>query len=289
MSQDILDKQKLISELRQIHKELVGIYSSIFKYKFENIEVFENYIKEQYNENAISKKNQETWNENFCHRAAYTLLNKILFVRICEDKGFMRNSEDYIVGEIDNPYIGEKLSKRGLQKWTGIITNYTLGELVKFAFLDMQKSYNNIVLYKDDKYEILNPTNEELNLKFLDGDQSTQEYVLEFEKILNDIIEKLDTDKFNFEKADGNILGDVYEKFMNRETRKAIGQFYTPNFVIEYILDKTVAEADVVKNPFVTVADISCGSGHFLIFYFIIFLLLILSNITTAPSTNCFP
>ena len=75
----------------------------------------------------------------------------------------------------------------------------------------------------------------------------------------------MDTNNYNFNNTDGNILGDVYEKFMDRETRKAIGQFYTPEFVIEYILNNTVAEADVVENPFVSVADISCGSGHFLI------------------------
>ena len=62
-----------------------------------------------------------------------------------------------------------------------------------------------------------------------------------------------------------SILGDVYEKFMDRETRKAIGQFYTPDFVIEYILNNTVAEADVIENPFVSVLDPACGSGHFLI------------------------
>lgn len=265
MEQNILDKPKLISELRGIHNELVNLYNEIFNYKFTNNKEFSDYIKEQYNQNNIKSEDRKAWNENFCHRASYTLLNKILFVRICEDKGFMRNSDDYIAGEIGNPHIGEKLSKRGLQKWTSIITNSTFGELINFAFLDMKESYNNIVLYKDNKYEILNPTDEELDLKYTDGNQETKKNVLEFENVLSNIIEKLDTERFNFAETDSNILGDVYEQFMDRETRKAIGQFYTPEFVIEYILKNTVLEADVVENPFVTVADISCGSGHFLI------------------------
>ena len=265
MEHNVLDKQKLISELREIHNKLVNLYNKIFDYKFTNNNEFSDYIKEQYNQNNIKRNDQKVWNENFCHRASYTLLNKILFVRICEDKGFMRNPEDYIAGEIASPHIGEKLSKKGLQKWASVISNYTFGELIEFAFLDMKKSYNNIVLYKDNKYEILNPTEEELDLKFIEGDSGTKKIVVEFEKILSDIIEKLDTEKFDFAKTDSNILGDVYEQFMDRETRKAIGQFYTPEFVIEYILTNTVAQADVVENPFVTVADISCGSGHFLI------------------------
>jgi len=265
INENILEKSKLISELKEIHIELVEVYKRIFDYKYKIDENFKAFIDKDYKENGIISKEQLAWNDNFCHRASYTLLNKILFIRICEDKGFMLNPEDYVAGDLQDPHIGEKLSKIGLQKWANLVTNYTLGELVKFAFLDMKKSYSNIVLYKEDKYEILNPTNEELSLKYLGGDEETKQIVLEFENVLNSIVEKLDTNNFDLKNTDGNILGDVYEKFMDRETRKAIGQFYTPEFVIEYILKNTVAEADVVENPFVSVADISCGSGHFLI------------------------
>jgi len=281
MEHNIIDKQKMISELKQIHEQLVELYIDIFDYKFNNNEEFAEYIKNQYKENGVSQKDQEKWNKNFCHRAAYTLLNKILFVRICEDKGFMRNPEDYIAGEINNPNVGEKLSKKGVQKWASIITNYTFWELVKFAFHDMRKSYRNIELYKEDKYELLNPTNEELELKYINKKETTKNLVLRFENILNNIVDKLDSSEVDFGEADSNILGDVYEKFMDRESRKSIGQFYTPDFIIEYILKNTVAEADVVENPFVSVADISCGSGHFLIMAYDMLKKKFMENLTT--------
>ena len=265
ITENRFDKSKLISELKEIHIELVEVYKKIFDFKYRTNEDFEALIDKEYKENKISSGEQQVWNDNFCHRASYTLLNKILFIRICEDKGFMLNPEDYVAGEPKDPHIGKKLSRIGLQKWANLVTNYTLGELVKLAFLDMKKSYGNIALYKDDKYEMLTPTTEELSLKYLDGDEEAQKLVLQFENALSNIVEKLDTNNYNFNNTDGNILGDVYEKFMDRETRKAIGQFYTPEFVIEYILNNTVAKADVVENPFVSVADISCGSGHFLI------------------------
>ena len=128
--ENTLDKSKLISELKEIHIELVKVYKKIFEYKYYTNEGFKTFIDEEYEENGISSKEQQAWNDNFCHRASYTLLNKILFVRICEDKGFMLNPEDYIAGEPKDPHIGEKLSKIGLQKWANLITNYTLGELV---------------------------------------------------------------------------------------------------------------------------------------------------------------
>ena len=265
ITENTFDKLKLISELKEIHIELVEVYKKIFDYKYRTNADFEAFIDKEYKENKISDGEQQVWNDNFCHRASYTLLNKILFIRICEDKGFMLNPEDYVAGEPKDPHIGKKLSRIGLQKWANLVTNYTLGELVKLAFLDMKKSYGNIALYKDDKYEMLTPTTEELSLKYLDGDEEAQKLVLQFENALSNIVEKLDTNNYNFNNTDGNILGDVYEKFMDRVTRKAIGQFYTPEFVIEYILNNTVAKADVVENPFLSIADISCGSGHFLI------------------------
>src|SRR5690625_344733 len=52
---------------------------------------------------------------------------------------------------------------------------------------------------------------------------------------------------------------------MDRETRKDLGQFYTPDFVIDYILENTLKEVNIIEKPFVTILDPACGSGHFLI------------------------
>jgi len=263
-----LDKERLISDLKEIHSDLVEMYKDLFKKKCTEDEVFANYLNNQYQENGVKSTDKDKWNDNFCHRASYTLLNKILFIRICEDKGFMLNKEsDTIMGQALDEHIGKKLCNIGLQKWTSLVTHYTLGELLSLAFDDMQKSYQKIALYKEDKYEKLNPTKEDFERKFkLKKSEYEKSIIYKFEELIAKVIEKLDTARYNFgQKTDGNILGDVYEKFMDRETRKAIGQFYTPDFVIEYILNNTVAEADVVENPFVKVLDPSCGSGHFLI------------------------
>jgi len=61
-----------------------------------------------------------------------------------------------------------------------------------------------------------------------------------------------------------NLLGDAYQKNTDIEVRKSIGQYYTPEYIIKYILDNTVGKADIVENPFIKVIDISCGAGYFL-------------------------
>lgn len=232
-----MKKIKIISELREIHKVLFEFYRKIFDHKYEKSLEFKKFIDSEYKRSAVTGKNKKSWNDNFCCRASYTLLNKILFVRICEDKGFIRNTENCTGGKI------KKYCR---------VANCTLGELIEIVFNYMKSSCSNVNLYREGKYEMLNPGNEDTGLKY-------------FENILGSIVEKLDPSRYNFKDTDENILGDVYEKFMDRDARRAAGRFYTPEFVVEYMLKKTVDKADVVENPFVTLADISCGSGHFLI------------------------
>lgn len=261
-----LEKEILISDLKRLHKEIVTVYKNIFKYKIANNNEFRNLINKEYKDGKVfDEEGKKVWNNQFFHRSAYTLLNKILFVRICEDKGFMLNDEDRVMGQEVNPNAGQKLSMLGLQKWTTLISNYSLSELIRFAFKDMNRTYNNISLYKEDKYDWLIPNKNDVELKFNNPEVYEGTYFNEFEQLMHNIIDTLDTSHYDFNKSSDNVLGDVYERFMDRETRKALGQFYTPDKVIKYILQNTVQSADVVENPFIKVLDPSCGSGHFLI------------------------
>lgn len=61
------------------------------------------------------------------------------------------------------------------------------------------------------------------------------------------------------------ILGEDYEKSMEKDKRKKNGSFYTPDFIVDYIIENTMENIDVIKNPFLKVLDPSCGSGYFLI------------------------
>lgn len=61
------------------------------------------------------------------------------------------------------------------------------------------------------------------------------------------------------------VLGKEYETLMDREKRKTYGSFYTPDFIINYIIENTIMDLDVLQNPFVRVIDPACGVGYFLI------------------------
>ncbi|MBV4445647.1 N-6 DNA methylase [Clostridium tyrobutyricum] len=64
---------------------------------------------------------------------------------------------------------------------------------------------------------------------------------------------------------DVDLLGYEYENSLDKKGRKIKGAFYTPPFIIDYILKYTMGNLDVLKNPFVKILDPACGCGYFLI------------------------
>ncbi len=90
---------------------------------------------------------------------------------------------------------------------------------------------------------------------------------------------------YEFSAIPADILGQVYEQFLGKvirlteghrakveekpEVRKAGGVFYTPTYVVDYIVKQTVGELVRGKTPKevsdITILDPACGSGSFLL------------------------
>ena len=67
--------------------------------------------------------------------------------------------------------------------------------------------------------------------------------------------------KYDFSQIDRDMLGKMYEQFITKEERKRLGQFYTPEPIIDYILDQTGYINNIEDKKII---DISCGSGGFI-------------------------
>lgn len=102
--------------------------------------------------------------------------------------------------------------------------------------------------------------------------------------ILNDIIHGLydSSDgifKYDFAAIDADVLGNIYEEYLghvlkkgkgkvseNHLHRKEMGIYYTPTFVVDYIVKNTLGELLKQKGDGkIKVLDPACGSGSFLI------------------------
>ena len=101
-----------------------------------------------------------------------------------------------------------------------------------------------------------------------------------------DICQKLadPSSPYDFNQIPVSILGSIYERFLGKvvhatdkrvkveekpEVRKAGGVYYTPEYIVRYIVNETVGRLIEGKTPaeisLMAFADIACGSGSFLI------------------------
>jgi type I restriction-modification system DNA methylase subunit len=65
---------------------------------------------------------------------------------------------------------------------------------------------------------------------------------------------------FDFTKITGDILGNLYERFLDVDKRKKLGEYYTPFYVARYVLERIGFYDE--PGPLI---DPGCGSGTFLI------------------------
>lgn len=69
---------------------------------------------------------------------------------------------------------------------------------------------------------------------------------------------------YDFNIIPVELISNIYEILLGREARAKDNAFYTPNFLVEYILDKTTLGFLKEHNKY-TILDPACGSGVFLV------------------------
>ncbi|MGI9059001.1 MAG: Eco57I restriction-modification methylase domain-containing protein [Ktedonobacteraceae bacterium] len=187
--------------------------------------------------------------------AVQMTIDRIIFLRICEDRGI----EEY-----------ERL--KALLKGSNVYTRLCN------LFLEADDRYNSGLFHFQKEKDFPEPP-----------DTLTQDLVID-DKPLKEIVKRLyyPDSPYEFSALPANVLGQVYEQFLGKiirlssthqvtveekpEVRKAGGVYYTPNFIVEYIVQHTLSKLLEGKKPGVRgsaskikIVDPACGSGSFLI------------------------
>lgn len=185
--------------------------------------------------------------------AVQLTIDRIIFLRICEDRG------------IEPP---ERLLRIANGK-------ATYQQLIK-RFKDADDRYNSGLFHFNPKEK--NAT---------DLDTVTLKLKID-DKPLQQIIRSLYLpNPYEFSVIPADILGQIYERFLGKviqvagkratveekpEVKKAGGVFYTPSYVVEFIVSETVDKLIEGKTPKqvekIKILDPACGSGSFLIIAF---------------------
>ncbi|HHY58286.1 MAG TPA: N-6 DNA methylase [Chloroflexi bacterium] len=184
--------------------------------------------------------------------AVQQTIDRIIFLRICEDRGL----EPY--GELMGLQNGTQLYARLVQK-----------------FLEADRRYNSgLFHFSAEKGQSTAP------------DTLTPGLTLD-DKVLKDIFKHLyyPDSPYEFSVLPAGILGQVYERFLGKvarltpgrqvkieekpEVRKAGGVVYTPEFIADYIVRQVLARLldgrTVATAAKLRLLDMACGSGIFLI------------------------
>ena len=184
--------------------------------------------------------------------AVQRIIDRIIFLRICEDRGI----EDY--GRLRGLVNGDRIYPRLCQLFEAADARYNSG----------------LFHFKPEPGRHEDP--DELTLA-LDLD----------DKPLRDILRNLyfPDSPYQFSVISADILGQVYEQFLGKvirlteghravvddkpEVKKAGGVYYTPTYIVDYIVRQTVGKLVEDQTPKqaqkLRILDPACGSGSFLI------------------------
>jgi len=200
----------------------------------------------------IALRNPKTLTDTQLNSVVQQTIDRILFLRICEDRGIEEENTLLHLTESDNIYD------------------------------QLQKIYRSA----DIKYNSgLFHFREESGWNEAPDTLSTS--VILDDKVLKEIIKDLYEPRsiYRWDIISPAILGQVYEQFLGKvirlteggkakiefkpEVKKAGGVFYTPEFIVDYIVKNTVGELIKGKTPRevakLRILDPACGSGSFLI------------------------
>ena len=190
---------------------------------------------------ALRNPNVSIYELNY---AVQKLLDRIIFLRICEDRGIEHYGQLQTKAEAGDVYMH-------------LLNHFRLAE---------------------SKYDS--------GIFDFDSDGITPALTID-DKVLKTIIQDLYYPKspYEFSVLGVEILGNVYEQFLGKvirltaghqakvetkpEVKKAGGVYYTPQYIVEYIVKNTVGKLIAGKTPneiaAIKVLDPACGSGSFLI------------------------
>ncbi|MCL5433444.1 MAG: N-6 DNA methylase [Candidatus Marsarchaeota archaeon] len=199
---------------------------------------------------ALNKSKNLT--EEELDEAIQRLFDRLIFIRNCEDR------------ELE-PY--ELLS--ALRQWKES-SKGTLISKLRELFVQYNEDYDSKIFgeHKGDKHlcDQIDISDNVLS-RILDGLYTTED----------------DSIQYDFSLIDADVLGNIYEQYLghilkktekrtklteSKAKRKEEGIYYTPSYIVDYIVRNTVGELIKSKKTDVSkikVLDPACGSGSFLI------------------------
>lgn len=185
----------------------------------------------------------EDWTQEQCDEAVQRILNRLIFIRSVEDRGIEDPQLVSLAHElVDNPRSSGALPQR-----------------LRDLFRQLDEVYNERLFAEH----------------FSEDYEGEAQPLVDMVKGLD---HRVDGTSYDFSAIGVDVLGTIYEQYLTkvqaeRERRKQQGIYYTPRFVVSYIVRNTLTRAleaaresgGIAAARQLRVLDLACGSGSFLI------------------------
>lgn len=164
--------------------------------------------------------------EAFIADSVAVLISRILFLRLAEDMGLIKK---------------RRLTNGGPKNWVRFVEMLASDTkaLIQIVSRDVAKLYAEP--FSKSVFDWIMMADGELDVP------------------LQKLILRLNA--YNFATLDAEFLGDIYQQFLPEEKRKALGEYYTPVSIVDWLLNQSIG---VHRGA---ILDPSCGSGSFLVRY----------------------
>lgn len=207
----------------------------IFSGKFwEKLPPPRNQVDEKLLENIKAAK-EALVNKGLKDVYANNIIGRLLFSRYLIDRG-VKIDEKYFTGEKYFLNILETKNKKLLYEYFNYLKETFNGDLFPVTKGEKQK---------------VNENHLEILFHLFNGDEISTGQLSLFKT-------------YNFKIIPVELISEVYERFISKTKQRKEGAYYTPSFLVDYILEKTVKQ-HLKNHNSCRVFDPSCGSGIFLV------------------------
>jgi adenine-specific DNA-methyltransferase len=207
------------------------------------------------------KKYQPDFSAEFITQAVQLILDRFIFIKVLSD----REIEEDIIHNLVNKIQNKSTKPVGAEDPSAHIFAHSIYDECKEIFDNLDKTYNGSIFTKRSELDSVKVSNKTLL------------------EVLKDLLPE--NSRYNFKVIPIEILGTIYEQFLGKvvvttdkratidykpEVRKGGGVYYTPDYIVNYIVEKTAGEKLKECKKFedlleIKICDPACGSGSFLL------------------------
>lgn len=155
------------------------------------------------------------------------------------------------------------LYKNAMQKFLNEEITYVSDEEINKQFTDFEQQNIATTTLKENIYDFLRKLKFYSHSDFSFLEVHNEKLFRQNGKILVEVVELFQNYKLTQNKTT-QILGNLFELFLQKGMKQDEGQFFTPLQICEFVIYALPLAEMLAENPNLKVIDYACGAGHFL-------------------------